>query len=141
MMINDFITKLLNYALDHGIGFQLTKLKKNMPSFAIQKHKFIIINVNWENSSESPFQIDHEIGHVLNEDDMNLYNSKVKNYRFAYEHNANRKALKILLPMYLYYIEYSVNNVYIILNQLCIPTNLADDVRKIAVNYIKNHLT
>ncbi|MBW8013960.1 hypothetical protein E0712_05740 [Lactobacillus helveticus] len=64
---NRLITYLLNYAYDHDIGYVLVESEPSNPSFAIKNEREIGINMNWHNhSSEVPFTIAHEIGHIMN---------------------------------------------------------------------------
>lgn len=136
-MINDLIKCMLNYALDAHIGFELVNLEPDMQSFTIKNHSLIIINLNWHNKKEIPFQIAHEISHIINSDNIVLYKSKSCKYKLSYEHNADLKALNILIPIYLSKIEYTSNNIYPLMNQLSIPSRLTNDAKQITSKYIK----
>ena len=95
--MNNVITYLFNLAFDTGISFIWTdKLKSNTPSCAIPEMNKIIINSSWHNQNELPFQIAHEIAHVLNRDEGVLYYSSYSSHSKT-EANANNKAIDILL--------------------------------------------
>ncbi|WP_353486100.1 ImmA/IrrE family metallo-endopeptidase [Apilactobacillus xinyiensis] len=129
MNYNDLITKLLNYAFDSGIGFQVMELKEDMLPFSIPNKKFIIINSNWKNKNEVPFQIAHEIAHVINEDESCLYQNN--SYKLKFEHAADVKALEILIPIYIGYSHYNTDNIYPLMEQLRIPNRLINEAKNI----------
>ncbi|TPR12776.1 ImmA/IrrE family metallo-endopeptidase [Apilactobacillus timberlakei] len=136
-MINDLINCMLNYAFDNKIGFELVNLEPDMQSFTIKSQDLIIVNLNWHNRNEVPFQIAHEISHITNSDNLILYKSKSCKYKLSYEHNADLKALNILIPMYLSRTEYTINNIYPLMEQLAIPKRLTNETKQITSKYIQ----
>lgn len=95
--MNDIITYLLNFAFDRGIEIVWTdKLKPTAPSCAVPKDNKIIINGQWHDANELPFQIAHEIGHMLNGDEGVLYYSSYCSHS-KIEANADIKAIDLLL--------------------------------------------
>lgn len=63
---------LMNYAFDHHIGIEFTyKLPPYAPSVSYNDPgKLIIMNANWLYPTQLPFQLAHEIGHVLHENEI-----------------------------------------------------------------------
>ncbi|GEO66222.1 ImmA/IrrE family metallo-endopeptidase [Levilactobacillus brevis] len=119
----------MQYAWDNGISCVLTdKMNEHTPSSAQPKNKIILINLNWYNQSEIIFQMAHEIGHVINNDEGVLYYSSFSN-KSSYERNANLKALDILIPIYLDIIgDYNSDSVFPFMEAFCIPNRLENDV-------------
>lgn len=96
-MDNDAVTYLLNFALEHKIGFDLIpELNPETPSFAVNSNRIIVINVSWHNQRELPFQIAHEISHVLNNDPDVLYSSSPAS-KTKIEAAANERAIDLLI--------------------------------------------
>lgn len=63
--MEELLSYLSNYALDHNIGVVLTRyLKPTTSSAASQKRRMIVINMRWKNQKEIPFIFGHELGHV-----------------------------------------------------------------------------
>lgn len=127
--MNIYIKRLMQYAWDNGISCVLTdKMNEHTPSSAQPKNKIILINLNWYNQSEIIFQMAHEIGHVINNDEGILYYSSFSN-KSSYERNANLKALDILIPIYLDIIgDYTSDSVFPFMEAFCIPNRLENDV-------------
>lgn len=98
--MNEMMTYLLNLALDNHIGFELLpKAKPDWPSFAMAKKRKIFININWYNKQEIPFQIAHEISHLLNNDQGIQYYSSPNN-KSKLEGKANATAVDIFIEYY-----------------------------------------
>lgn len=98
-MINDIMASLMNTAMDRGYGVIVeNKFSKQTPSAVNPQTKIIVVNGNWHDQDQLPFQLAHEIGHLINKDDSNcLYFSPSKH---GIEGRANRQAIKLLLPYY-----------------------------------------
>lgn len=128
----------MQYAWDNGISCVLTdKMNEYTPSSAKPENKIILINLNWHNQLEIAFQMAHEIGHVINNDEGVLYYSSFSN-RSSYERNANLKALEVLIPIYLDIIgDYTSNSVSPFMQAFCIPGRLENDV----VNAFRNSIS
>lgn len=100
-MMDDILTDLGNYAMQHGIGVQLTdKLDPYTPSNASTETRIIVINTNYYNQRQIPLQTAHEIGHIINGDHSirALYYTPA---RTGIEYNASVTALTLLAPYYL----------------------------------------
>ncbi|NVY96622.1 ImmA/IrrE family metallo-endopeptidase [Lactobacillus sp. DCY120] len=93
--MDDLITYLLNYAFDHGYGSEiLNDAPADWPSVASPELKLVFINLNWCRPREIPFQIAHEIGHLLSGDvcqQNDLYHLQLQ-----VENRADLQAIKIL---------------------------------------------
>lgn len=101
--MTDKLTKeLLSDAF--GYGFKVILEDKfsspYTPAAVNPFNKTIILNSNWHNKRQLPFQLAHEMGHLLNNDGQSscLYFSPSK---YGIEGNANRTAIELLLPFYL----------------------------------------
>lgn len=93
--MNEVITWLMNYCMDHDIGIIYKKnLPQTAPSDSWHSPKLIIFNANFYKKSERPFMLAHEIGHVVEE--------VPEYYKLAYlgiekgEFSANRFAINLL---------------------------------------------
>lgn len=63
--MDDILSYLSNYALDHNIGVILTRcLPSTTSSAASKSRRMVVVNMNWHNPSEIPFMFGHELGHV-----------------------------------------------------------------------------
>lgn len=89
---------LCNYAFDHRIGYQLDpkKFTPNEPSVSNGALRFVVINMNWKDTNEIPFQFAHEISHVLN-GDVGVNKFPVKPTLLKEEYAADKGAMTILL--------------------------------------------
>lgn len=122
------IIKLMQYAYDHDINVILTgSLGSHTPSASRPDSNTIVVNTNWHEKKEIPFQMAHELGHVINHDEGILYYSSFSN-KSSYERAANMTGLDILIPIYIDITGYSYNNVFPFMNQFGIPYRLQDDV-------------
>lgn len=93
--MNNLVTWLMNYALDHNISCIFNKLNADIPSCAIPDKRTIIINTNGD-ANTLPFTIAHEIAHVLDDDTGILYYQSYSSH-MKFEHAANKKAIAILM--------------------------------------------
>lgn len=88
-------------------------------------HRTVIMNRKWRNKKEIPFQIAHEMSHILNDDSGILYYTTSANMTKA-EGGANAKALEILSTYYFLDIPQETANVDDFMNEFQIPTYLRD---------------
>lgn len=135
--MKEVIEYLLNFAFNKGFGFILTdKLKATTPSCANPTKNKIIVNMNWHNQNELPFQLAHEIGHMLNGDEGILYYSSYSS-RSKIERNADNKAIDLLFSYCLNMDEVTINyNDF--MKYYGIPNYLEENVRQRYANYF-NH--
>ncbi|WP_367365893.1 ImmA/IrrE family metallo-endopeptidase [Pediococcus parvulus] len=99
---DELINLTLNYAFDHGVkSQQVTNFTPYMPSFTDTKTETIMINMNWHDPEQLPFQIAHETSHVLNGDKSNqpLYFPTATS-KSKIEVAASSRAISILIPYY-----------------------------------------
>lgn len=99
---DELINEILNYAFEHGVKSKLNStFTPNMPSFTETKTGTIVINMNWRNPEQLPFQIAHETSHVLNGDksDQPLYFPTAVS-KSKIEVAASSRAIEILMPYY-----------------------------------------
>ncbi|RHW49696.1 ImmA/IrrE family metallo-endopeptidase [Bombilactobacillus bombi] len=117
--MDNLITYLLNYAFDHGYGYEiLNDAENDWPSLAYPELNLIFINMNWHNQNELPFQIAHEIGHMIDGNACHMYNDKIK-----VEDHADLHAIEILKQYSLDY-DFCINNPIVFAQQFCIPYRL-----------------
>lgn len=126
-MINDItVTYLLNWALDHDISYVLTsELSSFTPSCSLPSKRKMIINSNWHDKSELPFQIAHEIGHILNKDSGKQYFC-LANTTNPVENKANHAGIKLLIEYYFADVPKEQWNVNNFINYYHIPSELED---------------
>ncbi|QER67607.1 ImmA/IrrE family metallo-endopeptidase [Paucilactobacillus nenjiangensis] len=126
--MNKVITYLLNLAMENMIGIDLAPLSPETPSMAIADENRIIINMNWHNQKELPFQIAHEIAHILNHDDGVLYFTTYAS-KSKYEVHANLTAVDLLIDYYNMY-KGDIENVNVVnfMEQFGIPLDMENQV-------------
>jgi len=122
--MNEILTYLFNLALENHIAVEATnKLQPHTPSLAISDQRKIIINMNWYNQKELPFQIAHEISHLLNNDEGVQYYSSFSN-KMELEGNANATAIDLLINYYCKMISDEWINPVTFMKHFGIPSNL-----------------
>lgn len=122
------IVNLMKYAYDHKITVILTNhFDGHTPSASRPDTKTIVVNTNWHEEKEIPFQMAHELGHVVNGDEGTLYYSSFSN-KSKYERAANMTGLDILIPIYVDATGYTFNNVSPFMEQFGIPNYLLNAV-------------
>lgn len=101
----ELLVYLMNYALHHNIGVEWTReLPPYAPPVSFDRPgKLIIMNANWNNIVDIPFQFAHEIGHVLHESSQ-YYNLNKRTTNKG-EDFANKFAIKLLQ-------QYCINHEY-----------------------------
>lgn len=92
--MNDLIWYLFNFALDHNISYELQKLPPYFESRALPQENFIIINTNWHRTNEIPFIVGHEIGHIMNHD--NIERCQPQNASYPLELAADKYSLNLI---------------------------------------------
>lgn len=121
---DQLIKYLMNAAvLDYKIGVEFTD---RLPPFAPplsynSMGRLIIMNALWPYPTEIPFQLAHEIAHVLNEN-QHYYNLNDRTTKCG-EADANIFAIK-LLQKYCEDNEYHFDSYYKFAKAFCIPHNL-----------------
>ena len=128
--MSDVTTYLLNYALDHHIGFELLNgIDSDWPSLAIPERNMMFINTNWYKQEELPMVVAHEIGHMIDGDSCYLYDQSTIS-RLKSEHSANLIAINLLMK-YCSDNDIEFNNSMTFLTQFNIPQRYENSVRKI----------
>ena len=129
-MSDDVTTYLLNYALDHHIGFELLNgIDSDWPSLAIPERNMMFINTNWYKQEELPMVVAHEIGHMIDGDSCYLYDQSTIS-RLKSENSANLIAINLLMK-YCSDNDIEFNNSMTFLTQFNIPQRYENSVRKI----------
>lgn len=124
--MDEIITRLLNYAFDHGIEYILTTDLSPITPSATDGHN-IVINLNWHVKNQLPFHISHEVGHVLNGDDECPLSYFTLNSD-TIEAAASKKGIELLIPLYFDRVGLEDVNPYLFMNQLGIPDYLEPTV-------------
>ncbi|WCG34785.1 ImmA/IrrE family metallo-endopeptidase [Companilactobacillus farciminis] len=128
--MSDVTTYLLNYALDHHIGFELLNgIDSDWPSLAIPERNMMFINTNWYKQEELPMVVAHEIGHMIDGDSCYLYDQSTIS-RLKSENSANLIAINLLMK-YCSDNDIEFNNSMTFLTQFNIPQRYENSVRKI----------
>lgn len=127
-MDNDVITYLMNIAFDNKIVINFfDNLDPNTPPGSDVETRRIAMNSRWHNKSEIPFQLAHELGHILSDQQSTkiLYFTP---YKYGMELEANEYAISLLLPMYLEDKNKEDINVHRFMDTFSIPYHLEDVV-------------
>lgn len=98
----DIISSLQLKAIKNHIDVIWTDgLEPSTPPAVYVPYRKIIMNLNWKDKHEIPFQLAHEIAHIFNNDEYNqiLYYTNVRSH-YKVERNAHSSAIDILLPYY-----------------------------------------
>lgn len=122
-------------AYDKGFSVILDdRFTSHTPSAANPFTNTIVINENWYKPEQLSFQLAHELGHLINKDGTSacLYFSPSKS---GIEGNANRTAIRLLLPLYLEEKDKEQVNITKFMNDLDMPHYLEDMVEKEILNY------
>ncbi len=123
---DDYLTRVMNYGLDRGVGVQTTsELSPYTPCGSNPATHMIVINRNWHIHRQVPYQAAHEIAHVLHEDPGVVY-FHVPTAKSGIEAEANRTAINILAPMYFDEIEPEDANIDEFLGAFAIPSYMYD---------------
>ncbi|MFD1411118.1 M48 family metalloprotease [Lapidilactobacillus gannanensis] len=126
--MDDLLNKLLNYAMEHGIGYCIESFSPEIPPLVDTERHLIILNSNWQNQKELSMQVAHEIGHVINGDVGTLHYSPCSDS--SAEADANRYAIKLLVFMYFEDIDQEDTNEEQFMDDLAIPAWLKDESHK-----------
>ncbi|WP_129045044.1 ImmA/IrrE family metallo-endopeptidase [Companilactobacillus metriopterae] len=136
--MNNILNKLITFALLNNIEIISTdELSTDSPSGANVDKKIIVLNMNWHENNQIPFQLAHEIGHILCEDKGSqvLYFTPTKT---KMESGANKKAIDLLLPFYMEDKEIDEISSVEFMQQFGIPEELNDLVLKEMENKINS---
>ena len=112
---------LMNYAMfEYHIGVEFTdKLPPYAPSVSYNDPgKLIIMNANWLYPTQLPFQLAHEIGHVLHENEIYFNLNDITNRKGEAQENAF--AIQ-LLQQYCIENEFHFSNIYQFAKSFAIP--------------------
>ncbi|WP_338214917.1 ImmA/IrrE family metallo-endopeptidase [Lacticaseibacillus salsurivasis] len=120
-MIDDLLDTIRNIAWDLGIGWEVAQLHPEQSPLVDTGRRLIILNSNWPNKREMPFQAAHELAHVINGDVGTYYYTRERTDS-RIEGSANRQALKILVPLYFQSIDRENANVQQFMVDLSIPS-------------------
>ncbi len=132
--MNDYLTQVLNYAFEHGIGVECSNgFCSDTPCASNPDARRIVINMNFHDQAQLPLQAAHEVGHILNKHSGLLYMFTL--LKSQQEAEANRTALQILVPMYFADTEAEDANSQAFMDIFHIPDSLAG----VAEDEIKNY--
>lgn len=102
MFMNDAVWYLLKVASKHHIDVQwLGVLSKYTPPACRYDTRIVCMNMNWYKECEVPFQLAHELSHIINGDpgDACFYNASFTG-KSSVEYKANVGAVRLLIPYY-----------------------------------------
>jgi len=125
--MDNIMTELINYAMwEKHITVKLSsELSPYTPSVADSETRSILINTNWHLPQQLPLHLAHEIAHIVNGDHAThpLYFSPLQ-ADYKMELNANRTAIKMLIPYYLADRDREHVNVNEFMNIFVVPSHL-----------------
>ena len=132
--MDSIYTQMINFALKNGIDLRGLPFKPYTKPKVDTISRVLIYNTTWHNQREIPFQIAHEIGHILNGDDGVYYYSTDRSAQIC-EGDANRTALHIIVPMYFDGVEPENANLHCFMEDLQIPIWLEHEAHDIIAEY------
>lgn len=137
--MDDILNDLYQLAYDSGIGVILNRtLSSDTPSMADTETNQILINLNQPGKERQlPFQVAHEIQHVLHRDRSAhplAFDSMHSDPQM--ELATNRRALRMLLPYYVDERNIDNYNFLEFMNYFMIPAHLEKTVIEEFRNYI-----
>lgn len=100
--MNDAVWYLLKVATNHHIDVQWAGvLSSYTPPACRCDTRIVCMNLNWHRKEEIPFQLAHELSHIINGDsgDACFYNASFTG-KASVEYKANVGAVKLLVPFY-----------------------------------------
>ena len=120
--------------------YWVDELDKYTPPCSLSCAKRIVMNSRWHNEREIPFQLAHEIGHVLlhSKCDIAFYHATYGS-RARVEHEANSMAIDLLLPLYFGERGSSKVNANDLMECLSIPAHLENLVRERIKDYLSSN--
>lgn len=128
---DDVLNYLISICDDIDITcFWPSSLAPYTPPTALPGKRRIVMNPNWHNKQEIPFQLAHEMAHIINSDDTNW----IRYYQGTYsgesklEYSTNKTAIRILLSYF--EVEDIVYNPTTFMECFAIPSHLESAVRK-----------
>lgn len=128
--MSDAIWYLLKVAADHHIDVQWAGvLSEFTPPACRYDTRIVCMNLNWHRHTELPFQLAHELSHIINGDpgDACFYTSSFTG-KSSVEYKANVGAVKLLVPFYCQETIKNNINVYNFEQMYDIPGYLTDVV-------------
>lgn len=137
-MNNDVITYLMKIADQNGILVHfLEELDPFTPPGTKTETRRIAMNANWHNKGDIPFQLAHELGHILSDQASTriLYYTPSK---YGMELQANKYAIDMLLPLYLDGENKDDVNIHYFMRYFNIPSHLEEIVINETRKYFKN---
>ncbi|HAT53943.1 MAG TPA: ImmA/IrrE family metallo-endopeptidase [Lactobacillus sp.] len=124
--MENLFDSLLEYAKNKHITIiQSNVLSPTTPPAANPALRKVLINLNWEQKNQIPFQLAHEIGHVLNDDPGILYNCTQASHN-TIEFAASKRGISLLIDLYFADISIKDANSTRFVQQLCIPPYLVN---------------
>ncbi|WP_048345036.1 hypothetical protein [Limosilactobacillus mucosae] len=95
--MDELIDWLQAYCKNNGITvLSRTEWPASYASAALPDQKLILYNPNWQPSSERPFMLAHEIGHIIDQDPP-AYPCEYVSVGEKYESTGNRTGISLLL--------------------------------------------
>lgn len=120
-----YLYDVMNYAMENGVTFLMEdRLSEYTPSAANPSTHTVLINSRFHDPYQIPYQAAHEVEHVLMEHSGQLYFNGADTC--GQEGEANRGALKLLVPMYFADIDADAANPYTFMKAFSIPGTMYD---------------
>ena len=135
--MNDAIWYLLKIANNYHIDVQWAGvLSEYTPPACRIDTRIVCMNMNWHRQAELPFQLAHELSHIINGDpgDVCFYNATFTGKQ-SVEYRANVGAVKLLVPFYCQETNRENINLYDFEHAYQIPGYLSGVVREQVKEY------
>ncbi|MCX2455670.1 ImmA/IrrE family metallo-endopeptidase [Lacticaseibacillus nasuensis] len=132
--MNTYLWKLLNWATDHDIAWEVQdSLSPYTPCTSNPSNRRMVINSRYHDPLQLPFQAAHECGHIINGDSGTLYLYTPS--KTALEGAASRTGIKILVPLFFDGVDDTDANSQRFVEAFHIPSSMVDWVQDEIVDY------
>lgn len=119
---------LLDLALALNIDVVFTKQRQDFVPRAVPDERLVIINSNWKRTREIPFQIGHEMGHLVHND--TIIDCESPNAHLPNELSADKYSLNLIFKYNLVQVD-TITSPSVFLFQYGIPFRMTEYTNKV----------
>ena len=128
-----WLSRVFDWAWARGIGYTSSSLfAPDSVCKAVPSNRLIIVNTNYHDQQQLPFQAAHEVGHIMSCD---LAPVAFTTSKIGREGRANRFAINLLVPWFYDEIDQSAANSRWFLKSFHLPDSMGDWVDEAVLNY------
>lgn len=130
---------LLERAKENNIVVHWAHFDPYTPPGSDTEYRSVAMNIDWHNQDEIPFQLAHELSHIINGDEGDVfYYHACFTGKESVEYKANVGAVKLLVPFYCQEIDEECVNKYDFVQAFDVPTYLTGAVSEQIQEYYVN---